>query len=210
MAIKPSPDDTHLIAEIDLSKGVFKLDYDQNNPDEVTNAERILKILEARHNAPVSHQNTLVAPTSHEAPKNSAGVNFSDAVEAFIKSATEIKPGQRTSKKGWNTKASAGERVANLNAWVYHIGDIDVAHITHEMIIEARTNIALTPPNFTKRQTTTYKGQTLESVLAKQKTRWHKYREDVEEARKNDMQVINIALEDYVVGARLILTTCAR
>lgn len=198
MAIKPSPDDTHLIAEIDLSKGVFKLDYDQNNPDEVTNAERILKILEARHNAPVSHQNTLVAPTSHEAPKNSAGVNFSDAVEAFIKSATEIKPGQRTSKKGWNTKASAGERVANLNAWVYHIGDIDVAHITHEMIIEARTNIALTPPNFTKRQTTTYKGQTLESVLAKQKTRWHKYREDVEEARKNDMQVINIALEDYV------------
>ena len=66
------------------------------------------------------------------------------------------------------------------------------------MIIEARTNIALTPPNFTKRLTTDFKGQTLESVLAKQRTKWQKYREDVEKARKNDLQVINIALEDYV------------
>lgn len=198
MAVKPTPDDTHLIADIDLSKGVFKLDYDQNNPDEVSNAERILRIMEARHNAPVSHQTAFAAPTPHEAPKNSAGVNFSDAVEAFIKSATEIKPGLRTSKKGWNTKASAGERAANLQAWVYHIGDMDVAHITHEMIIDARTSIGLTPPNFTKRLTTDFKGQTLESVLAKQRTKWLKYREDVEKARKNDMQVINIALEDYV------------
>ena len=43
MAIKPNSDDnTHLLAEIDVSKGVFRLDYDQNNPDEVSNAERIL------------------------------------------------------------------------------------------------------------------------------------------------------------------------
>jgi len=184
MAVKPTPDDTHLIAEIDLSKGVFKLDYDQNNPDEVSNAERILRIMEARHNAPVSHQTAFAAPIPRQAPANSAGVTFSNAIEAFIKSATEIKPGQRTSKKGWNSKASAGERIANLQAWVYHIGDMDVAHITHDMIIEARTNIALTPPNFTKRLTTDFKGQTLESVLAKQRTKWQKYREDVEKARK--------------------------
>ena len=198
MAIKPSPDDTHLIAEIDLSKGVFKLDYDQNNPTEVSNAERILKIFEARHNAPVSHQTAIAAPIPHQAPQNASGVTFSDAVKAFIKSATEIKPGQRTSKKGWNSKSSAGERIANLQAWVYHVGDMDVAHITHDMIIDARTNIALTPPNFTKRLTTDFKGQTLESVLAKQRTKWQKYREDIEKARKNDLQVINIALEDYV------------
>lgn len=198
MTVKPTPDDTHLIAEIDLSKGVFKLDYDQSNPDEVSNAERILKILEARHNAPVSHKTAIAAPAPRQAPTNSAGVTFSNAVETFIKSATEIKPGQRTAKKGWNSKASVGERIANLRAWVYHIGDIDVAHITHDMVIEARTNISLTPPNFNKRLTTAFKGQTLESVLAKQRTKWQKYRNDVEKARKNDLQVFNIALDDYV------------
>ena len=200
MTVKPTPDDTHLIAEIDLSKGVFKLDYDQSNPDEVSNAERILKILEARHNAPESHQTAIAAPIPALAPtpKNSSGVTFSKAITAFIQNATEIKPGQRTSKKGWNTKSAAGERQANLNAWLYHIGDIDLAHITPDMIVEARTNIALTPPNFNKRLTTDFKGQTLENVLAKQLTKWQKYREDLEKARKNDLQVINVALEDYV------------
>src|SRR5574343_74514 len=67
MAIKPNPNDTHLIAEIDLSKGIFKLDYDHNNPTEVSNAERILNIFEARQNATASHQNALVAPTPHQA-----------------------------------------------------------------------------------------------------------------------------------------------
>ena len=200
MTVKPTPDDTHLIAEIDLSKGVFKLDYDQSNPDEFSIDERILKILEARHNAPESHQTAIAAPIPALAPtpKNSSGVTFSKAITAFIQNATEIKPGQRTSKKGWNTKSAAGERQANLNAWLYHIGDIDLAHITPDMIIEARTNIALTPPNFNKRLTTDFKGQTLENVLAKQLAKWQKYREDLEKARKNDLQVINVALEDYV------------
>lgn len=198
MAIKPNPDDTHLIAEIDLSKGVFKLDYDQTNPNEVSNAERILKILEARHNASASLELATPTPVLHNPPRNGAGVNFSQVIAAFVQSATAIKPGQRNAQKGWDSKASAGERKANLDAWLYHIGDIDFGHITPEMIIDARTNIALTPPNFNKRLTTDFKGQTLESVLAKQRSKWEKYRADLDKARKNDMQIINVALEDYV------------
>jgi len=198
MAIKPNPNDTHLIAEIDLSKGIFKLDYDHNNPTEVSNAERILNIFEARHNAPASHQNALVAPTPHQAPQKASGVTFPQAIAAFIESATEVKPGQRTAKKGWNTASSAGERKSNLQEWAYHIGEMDVAHVTHDMIIEARTNIALTPPNFKKRLTTDFKGQTLETVLAKQRTKWQAYITDLEKARKNDMEVINVAIEDYL------------
>ena len=101
MTVKPTPDDTHLIAEIDLSKGVFKLDYDQSNPDEVSNAERILKILEARHNAPVSHQTAIAAPIPALAPtpKNSSGVTFSKPSPPLFKTPPKSNRGNAHPKK---------------------------------------------------------------------------------------------------------------